>query len=61
MERLFDAGASLEIKEVYEAVMAAGVKDRGVPTRHSIRGMIHKLKQDGRIVRIGLRVYQKAP
>ena len=57
----FEHDEPRKLDEIYRIVIENGIEDKKEITRHTIRGIIHKLHKTGRIKRLAVGTYQKTP
>lgn len=61
IENFFESNEKKNLDEIYEYVLECGFEDKGVVTRHTIRGIIHKLNKTEKIIHLSKGVYIKTP
>lgn len=60
IDDIFESNEKKSLKEIYKYVVECGFEDKGDITKHSIRGIIHKMTKTGKIIHISKGVYIKA-
>jgi len=56
---IFESNETKNLIEIYEAVLEYGVEDKGSITKHTIRGIVHKLHKTEKIRRVSKGSYVK--
>ena len=56
---MFESNESKSLKDIYESLLEHGFEDKGSITKHTIRGIIHKLYKTRKIRRISNGIYIK--
>lgn len=59
IDEILESNEKKNLDEIYEYVIECGFEDKGLITKHTIRGIIYKLNKTGKIRRISKGVYIK--
>ena len=59
IESFFESNEEKKLNEIYEYMLECGFEDKGLITKHTIRGIINKLNKTGKIRHVSKGVYIK--